>query len=68
MLKEYKGELLFLVIVMAAYLLMATLNLSHNYSYFAVVFGIFGLMVQWFFCPGNIKPLVILLQEFLFFL
>ena len=47
MLKEYKGELLFLVIVMAAYLLMATLNLSHNYSYFAVVFGIFGLIVTW---------------------
>ena len=47
MLKEYKGELLFLVIVMAVYLLMATLNLSHNYSYFAVVFGIFGLIVTW---------------------
>ena len=47
MLKEYKGELLFLVIVMAAYLFMATLNLSHNYSYFAVVFGIFGLIVTW---------------------
>ena len=47
MLKEYKGELLFLVIVMAVYLFMATLNLSHNYSYFAVVFGIFGLIVTW---------------------
>jgi K(+)-stimulated pyrophosphate-energized sodium pump len=32
---------------MAAYLFMATLNLSHNYSYFAVVFGIFGLIVTW---------------------
>ena len=47
MLKEYKGELLFLVIAMGAYLFMATLNLSHNYSYFAVVFGIFGLIVTW---------------------
>jgi K(+)-stimulated pyrophosphate-energized sodium pump len=47
MLKEYKGELLFLVIAMGAYLFMATLNISHNYSYFAVVFGIFGLIVTW---------------------
>ena len=28
MLKEYKGELLFLVIAMGAYVFMATLNLS----------------------------------------
>jgi len=47
MLKEYKGELLFLVIAMGAYVFMATLNIPQNYSYFAVVFGIFGLIVAW---------------------
>jgi K(+)-stimulated pyrophosphate-energized sodium pump len=47
MVKEYKGELLFLVIAMGAYVFMATLNVSENYSYFAVVFGIFGLIVAW---------------------
>ncbi len=47
MLKEYKGELLFLAIAMGAYVFMATLNISQNYSYFAVVFGIFGLIVAW---------------------
>ena len=47
MLKEYKGELLFLVIAMGAYVFMATLNISQNYAYFSVVFGIFGLFVAW---------------------
>ena len=47
MLKEYKGELLFLLIAMGAYVLMATLNISENYAYFAVVFSIFGLFVAW---------------------
>jgi len=47
MVKEYKGELLFLFIAMGAYVFMAILNISQNYSYFAVVFGIFGLIVAW---------------------
>ena len=47
MVKEYKGELLFLIVAMGAYVFMATLNISQNYSYFAVVFGIFGLTVAW---------------------
>ena len=47
MLKEYKGEIFFLVIAMVAYIFMATLDISQNYSYFAVVFGIFGLVVAW---------------------
>ncbi len=47
MVKEYKGELMFLVVAMGAYVFMATLNISQNYSYFAVVFGIFGLIVAW---------------------
>jgi len=47
MVKEYKGELLFLIVAMGAYVFMAILNISQNYSYFAVVFGIFGLIVAW---------------------
>ncbi len=47
MVKEYKGELFFLVIAMAAYIFMATLDVSEHYSYFAVVFGVFGLIVAW---------------------
>ena len=47
MLKEYKGELIFLIIAMAAYVFMATLDISQNYSYFSVVFGLFGLVVAW---------------------
>lgn len=47
MVKEYKGELLFLIIAMGAYVFMATLDISQNYSYFAVVFGFFGLVVAW---------------------
>jgi len=47
MLKEYKGELFFLVIAMVVYIFMATLDISQNYSYFGVVFGIFGLVVAW---------------------
>ena len=47
MVKEYKAELLFLIVAMGVYVFMATLNISQNYSYFAVVFGIFGLIVAW---------------------
>ncbi|MDP7552739.1 MAG: sodium-translocating pyrophosphatase [Nitrospinaceae bacterium] len=47
MLKEYKGELIFLIIAMAAYVFMATLDISQNYSYFSVVFGLFGLVIAW---------------------
>jgi len=47
MVKEYKGELIFLIIAMVGYIFMATLDVSQNYSYFAVVFGFFGLIVAW---------------------
>ncbi|MCH8156578.1 MAG: hypothetical protein IID18_02305 [Nitrospinae bacterium] len=47
MLKEYKGELIFLAIAMAAYIFMATLDISQNYVYFGVVFGLFGLVIAW---------------------
>ena len=41
MVKEYKGELIFLIIAMVGYIFMATLDVSQNYSYFAVVCGFF---------------------------
>jgi len=47
MVKEYKGELLFLLIAMGTYIFMATLDATAKYSYLAVVFGIFGLIVAW---------------------
>ena len=47
MVKKYKGELSFLLIAIMAYIFMATLDISQNYSYFSVVFGIFGLVVAW---------------------
>ena len=47
MLKEYTGELIFLGISMVIYLIMATLDISQNFAYFAVIFGIFGLVVAW---------------------
>ncbi|MCH7622544.1 MAG: sodium/proton-translocating pyrophosphatase, partial [Nitrospinae bacterium] len=47
MLKEYTGELIFLGISMVIYLIMATLDVSHNFAYFAVFFGVFGLVVAW---------------------
>ena len=47
MLSEHKGELAFIGFAMAAYLVMASLDVSQNYVYLAVIFGIFGLMIAW---------------------
>lgn len=47
MLKEYTGELIFLGVSMVIYLIMATLDVSHNFAYLAVFFGFFGLVVAW---------------------
>ncbi len=47
MLKEYTGELIFLGIAMLVYVLLAVFDASHNFAYFGVVFGIFGLVVAW---------------------
>ena len=47
MLKEYTGELIFLGISMVIYIIMATLDISQNFAYFAVLFGGFGLIVAW---------------------
>ena len=47
MLSEHKGELAFISFAMVAYLVMASLDVSQNYVYLAVIFGIFGLIIAW---------------------
>ena len=47
MLKEYTGELVFVGISILVYVLMALFDASHNFVYFAIVFGVFGLVVAW---------------------
>ena len=47
MLSEHKGELAFIGFAMVAYLVMASLDVSQNYVYLAVIFGIFGLIIAW---------------------
>ena len=47
MLSEHKGELAFIGFAMAAYLVMASLDVSQNYVYLAAIFGLFGLIIAW---------------------
>ncbi|MDC1122282.1 sodium-translocating pyrophosphatase [Nitrospinaceae bacterium] len=47
MLSEYKGEIGFIGFAMVAYLVMAAFDMSQNYVYLAVVFGLFGLIIAW---------------------
>jgi K(+)-stimulated pyrophosphate-energized sodium pump len=47
MLSEYKGEIGFIGFAMVAYLVMAAFDASQNYVYFAVIFGLFGLVIAW---------------------
>ena len=47
MLSEHKGELAFIGFAMVAYLVMASLDVSQNYVYLAVIFGLFGLIIAW---------------------
>ena len=47
MLSEYKGEIGFIGFAMVAYLVMAAFDVSQNYVYLAVVFGLFGLIIAW---------------------
>ena len=47
MLSEYKGEIGFIGFAMMAYLVMAAFDVSQNYVYLAVVFGLFGLIIAW---------------------
>ena len=47
MLSEYKGEIGFIGFAMVAYLVMAAFDVSQNYVYLAVFFGLFGLIIAW---------------------
>ena len=47
MLSEYKGEIGFIGFAMVAYLVMAAFDVSQNYVYLAVIFGLFGLIIAW---------------------
>jgi K(+)-stimulated pyrophosphate-energized sodium pump len=47
MLSERKGEIGFMGFAMVAYLVMAAFDVSQNYVYFAVIFGLFGLIIAW---------------------
>ena len=47
MLSEHKGEMLFIGFAMVLYLVMAALDVSQNFVYLAVLFGLFGLVIAW---------------------
>ncbi|MCH8207883.1 MAG: sodium-translocating pyrophosphatase, partial [Nitrospinae bacterium] len=47
MIQEYKGELMFAGMAIIGYLVFAAFDASHNFVYFAAVFGLFGLVVAW---------------------
>jgi K(+)-stimulated pyrophosphate-energized sodium pump len=47
MLKEYKGELIFVAVSLIVYFIFAAFGASENFAYLAVVFGFFGLCVAW---------------------
>ena len=47
MLSEHKGEMLFIGFAMVLYLVMAALDVSQNFVYLAVIFGLFGLIIAW---------------------
>ncbi|MEE9258485.1 MAG: sodium-translocating pyrophosphatase [Nitrospinaceae bacterium] len=47
MLKEYKGELLFIAISMAVYVFLASIDASQKFAYGGFIFGLFGLVVAW---------------------
>ena len=47
MLSEHKGEMLFIGFAMVLYLVMAALDVSQNFVYLAVLFGLFGLIIAW---------------------
>ena len=47
MIQEYKGELIFIGLATLVYLVFAAFDASENFSYFGVLFGIFGLIVAW---------------------
>ena len=47
MIKEYKGELLFLALSLILYVVFAVFGASQNFAYFSPLFGIFGLVIAW---------------------
>jgi K(+)-stimulated pyrophosphate-energized sodium pump len=47
MLSGHKGEIGFIGFAIVAYLVMAAFDASQNYVYFAVIFGLFGLIIAW---------------------
>ncbi len=47
MLREHKGEMIFIGFAMVLYLVMAAFDVSQNYVYLSVVFGLFGMVIAW---------------------
>jgi K(+)-stimulated pyrophosphate-energized sodium pump len=47
MFTENKGEMLFIGFAMVLYLVMAAFDVSQNFVYLAVLFGLFGLVIAW---------------------
>ncbi len=47
MLREHKGEMVFIGFAMVLYLVMAAFDVSQNYVYLSVVFGLFGMIIAW---------------------
>ena len=47
MLKDYKGELIFIGISMAVYIFLASIDASQKFVYGGFIFGLFGLVVAW---------------------
>jgi K(+)-stimulated pyrophosphate-energized sodium pump len=47
MLREHKGEMVFIGFAMVLYLIMAAFDVSQNYVYLSVVFGLFGMVIAW---------------------
>ena len=47
MIKEYKGELMFLALSLILYVVFAIFGVAQNFAYFSPLFGIFGLVVAW---------------------
>jgi K(+)-stimulated pyrophosphate-energized sodium pump len=47
MLKENKGEMIFIGFSMVLYLIMAAFDASQKFVYLAVLFGLFGLVISW---------------------
>ena len=47
MLKEHKGEMIFIGFSMVLYLIMAAFDASQKFVYLALLFGLFGLVIAW---------------------